>query len=51
MATAHGGSVDELMNRSLYGALMKEGLFERLVLIRKEQGQRIYQVERCDEIC
>ncbi len=51
MATAHSGSADELMMRSLYRELMKSALFDRLVLIKKENGKRAYQIERCDRFC
>ncbi len=51
MATAHSGSADELMKRKLYRDLMENGLFDRLVLIKKENGKRKYQIERCDRFC
>ena len=47
-ATAHSSSLDELMKRKLYREMMKSRLFERLVVIKREAGKRIYQIERCD---
>ena len=45
LATAHGADRTDLERRSLYRALMAEGIFRRLVTIRREGGARRYEVE------
>ena len=44
LATAHGSSLAQLRQRPLYHAMLREGLFQRVVSICSEGGQRHYQV-------
>lgn len=46
LATAHGGSMEELRRRSLYRPLLEQKVFRRLVTISRRDGRRTYQVER-----
>lgn len=46
LATAHGGSLEELKRRSLYRPLLEERVFRYLVTISRREGGRTYQVER-----
>ena len=45
LATAHGYGREDLERRPLYRSLLEHRLFERLVLIRREGGQRILRTE------
>lgn len=45
LATAHGASIDEIMNKPLLGRLVKERIFERFIILN---GKR--QVGHIDEI-
>lgn len=45
LATAHGGSREDLSRRPLYRELMEARVFERLLLIGTDGGRRSYQVE------
>ena len=45
LATAHGAGREDLSRRKLYRGLLEEGVFRRLVRIRREAGRRIYKVE------
>jgi stage III sporulation protein AA len=45
MATAHGGSLEDLNRRPLYRGLLEQHIFRRVVLIHMENGTRRYQVE------
>ena len=45
LATAHGAGREDLSRRKLYRGLLEEGVFRRLVRIRREAGRRIYEVE------
>lgn len=46
LATAHGGSVEELSRRPLYRELLAQNIFRRVILIgRDESGERNYQME------
>ena len=45
LATAHGEDRADLERRSVYRALLEEGLFRFLVRIRREGEKRIYTVE------
>ena len=44
LATAHAGDGDELMKRTAYKRLVERGVFERLVIIRNENGKRFYEL-------
>ena len=44
LATAHGGSWEELRLRPLYRRLLEEGIFQAFVLISLSGGRREYQV-------
>ena len=44
LATAHGGSFQELRLRPLYRDLLDQGIFRRFVCISLEEGRRRYQV-------
>ena len=46
-ATIHAGSVPELRQKPLYEKLLKSHVFETIVTIRREGGQRKYDVSRC----
>lgn len=45
LATAHGERRQDLENRSLYRTLLQEHIFQRLVVIRRSEAGRSYQVE------
>ena len=45
LATAHGGSVDDLKRRPVYRALLGQGVFRRVVLIRRQGERRVMNVE------
>jgi len=45
LATAHGGSMEDLKRRPLYQDLMELGLFRRLVLLENADGVRRARVE------
>ena len=45
LATAHGTGLEDLNLRTLYQPLLKDRLFQRLVLIRWENGERNYIVK------
>ena len=45
LATAHGLGREDLQRRILYRPALEEGLFQRLVTIRREGEKRIYTVE------
>ena len=45
LATAHGAGAEQLRQRPLYRLMLREGLFRRLVVSRREGGQRRYEVE------
>ena len=48
LATAHGESRGDLERRMLYRPILEEGLFQRLVRIRQENGRRYYYIEELD---
>lgn len=48
LATAHAGSVAELRQRSLYRALLGEGIFTHTVLIHREREGRRYELVELD---
>lgn len=45
LATAHGDGREDLERRPLYRALMEAGIFQKLLLIRREGSGRSYQIE------
>ena len=46
LATAHGGSLEELKRRSVSRTLLEEHIFQRLILIeRNADGSRHYRME------
>ncbi|MGI5963614.1 MAG: AAA family ATPase [Lawsonibacter sp.] len=45
LATAHGEGREDLERRALYRPLLEEGLFHKLVRIRREGGRRYYHIE------
>lgn len=45
LATAHAGDPRLLRRRALYRRMLEEGIFQRAVCIRRENGLRRYQVE------
>ena len=46
LTTVHGQNRKSLEQKPMFAQLLRCGIFERLVEIRKEQGQRMYTVER-----
>ena len=48
LATAHGDGREDLERRPLYRALMEAGIFQKLLLIRREGAGRSYQIEELD---
>ena len=44
LATAHGGSFEELTLRPLYRDLLAQGIFRRFVFISLDRGNRVYRV-------
>ena len=44
LATAHGGSLEELSQRPVYRELLERKIFRRFVMISMEGGERRYQV-------
>ncbi|MGI5935462.1 MAG: stage III sporulation protein AB [Oscillospiraceae bacterium] len=45
LATAHGDGVADLRGRALYRELLDAGVFSRAIVIRKENGRRVYEIE------
>ena len=45
LATAHAADVSELQRRSVYAPLLAEGIFRRVVTIRRVDGERVYETE------
>lgn len=50
LGTIHGGTRADLLRRPVCRRLVEEGLFQRVVLIRVQEGRRVCQVERMEEI-
>ena len=46
LATAHGGSWEELRRRPLYRDMLSQGIFQKFVFITLEGGKRVYTVRR-----
>lgn len=46
LATAHGKDAAELHRRPIYAPLLKERVFDRIIVIGWEHGKRIYREER-----
>lgn len=49
LATAHGGSVEELRRRPLYQKLLAEKIFQQVVFITRQGPARRYQVQSLDD--
>lgn len=45
LATAHGGSVDDLQRRPLYRQLVDLGLFRRVLVLESRLGRRLMRIE------
>lgn len=45
LATAHGDGVEDLRSRAMYRELLDAGVFRRAVMIKKENGRRLYEIE------
>ena len=45
LATAHAADVEELRRRGVYAPLLAEGIFRRVVTIRRADGERVYEAE------
>lgn len=45
LATAHGAHIEDLQRRPLYRALVREGIFRKVVMITNEAGLRRYRME------
>jgi stage III sporulation protein AA len=45
LATVHGASREELMEKPLYRALMETAVFQKGICISRHDGQRQYRVE------
>lgn len=50
LATAHGASVEDLRSRPLYRLMLEKRIFQKLIVIRVERGQRIIRVMEMEEI-
>lgn len=46
LATAHGGNIRDLTRRPVYRSLVSGGIFQRVILLRHQEGTRKAQVER-----
>ena len=44
LATAHGGSLEDLRRRPLYRELLDAGIFQAFVFLTRQGGKRHYQV-------
>ncbi|MDR2421505.1 MAG: stage III sporulation protein AB [Oscillospiraceae bacterium] len=44
LATAHADTPDDLRARPIYRELLEAGIFEKAVVIRKENGARVYEL-------
>lgn len=44
LATAHGGSLEDLRRRPLYRELLEAGIFQAFVFLTRQGGKRHYQV-------
>lgn len=52
LASAHAADVDDLCRRPLYRALLELHVFERAVVITRQEGKRRYKIEELEEnIC
>lgn len=50
LATAHGAGVEDLLNRPLYRHMLEKGIFQKLVILRVESGQRKIRLMEMEEI-
>ncbi len=48
LASAHAADVDDLCRRPLYRALLELHVFERAVVITREEGKRRYRMEKME---
>lgn len=46
LATAHGGTIRDLTRRPVYRSLISERIFQRVILLKHQEGARRAQVER-----
>ena len=52
LASAHAADVDDLCRRPLYRALLELHVFERVVIITRDEGKRQYRMEELEgDIC
>lgn len=49
LCTAHGGGAADLWTRPVYRRLMEAQLFQRVVLIQRQNGRRLCRVSRMEE--
>ncbi len=49
LATAHGGSLEDLRRRPLYRRLLDEGIFRQVVHISRQGSRRSYRVEPVED--
>lgn len=49
LGTAHGGGAVDLWTRPVYRRLMEAGLFQKVVMIRTDRGERRYEVSELGE--
>lgn len=50
LATAHGANEEDLRRRPLYRLMLEKGIFQKLVTIRVENGQRKIRVLEMEEV-
>ncbi len=50
LATAHGTGIADLRSRPLYRPLFEEGVFASYVVIRVQNGKRVYEVIRGEDL-
>ena len=49
IACAHAAGLDDLRQRPIYRELLALGAFHQAVIIDKQDGQRVYRMERWEE--
>ncbi|MFR4239877.1 MAG: stage III sporulation protein AA, partial [Butyricicoccus sp.] len=49
IACAHAAGLDDLRQRPIYRELLALGAFHQAVIIEKQDGQRVYRMERWEE--
>jgi len=50
LATVHGHDLDDILRKPLYRAMLQKGLFERIVIVSRNQSGRAYVVKDLGEI-